>query len=115
MLILFIAMVSIANAQYVKKAVIGGSVQLPCRADRHTLIEWRKKTVFPFTLIVSENMPTYTYRNKVYLTCSYEYRNLTIMELTLADSGQYTCKEQFTNNTYNEIKLLVVNRFNDEY
>lgn len=98
---------TVVNAHYIERAVVGGSVELSC-PSQDISVDWRKyiHAETP-TFVVTSDTPNIEYRNKAYLICSYDYRNLMIVNLTLADAMYYFCQDA-TARIYPGTKLIIV-------
>lgn len=95
---------------HIEWGIVNGSIQLPC----YTIYPVNWARVSPsnyYTFVINTDVPTHVYSGKAYLSYSANYKNLTLTNLTIDDTGNYQCIEHLAKQTIRQplITLMVVN------
>lgn len=98
------------NSHRIERGIINGSVQLPCRTSINKPVDWEYLENGQYVFVAEEDVITNAYRGRVYISNSFEFRNLTITGLKKSDAKIYTCIEKGgLGRSHTPINLIVIN------
>lgn len=100
------------NSYHIERGIINGSVQLPCRINNSQPVDWKycKNIKDKKTFVIIGDVPMRVYRERFNIEKTCNFRNLTINNLQMSDTGLYYCMDDGgLGVTHNPIYLIVIN------